>query len=96
MRVLGLSIPNQVNDKKQRWLTIFVDSFMPRCHVITWPPYDRFQTNFGSANKYFLESLELFILSTCPNHRRRVPRMIWFSFLDDFGIPEKYGVELHH
>ena len=30
---------------------LFVDSFIPRCHVITWPPRDRFQPNFGSANK---------------------------------------------
>ena len=61
---------------------LFVDSFIPRCHVITWPPRDRFQPNFGSANKNFLGSPELFILRTYPNHRRRVPRTIWFN-LDD-------------
>ena len=67
---------------------LFVDSFIPRCHVITWPPCDRFQSNFGSANRNFLVSLELFILNTCPNHRRQVPRMIWFSLLDDLESPK--------
>ena len=67
---------------------LFVDSFIPQCHVITWPPRDRFQPNFDSANKKFLGSLELFIQSTCSNHRRRVPRMIWFSFLVGLGSPK--------
>ena len=88
MRVLGLSVPNQVNVKNQQWLTFFVDSFISRCHVITWPPRDRFQPNFGSANKIFLGRLELFIPSICPNHRRLVPRMIWIIFLDDLGSPK--------
>ena len=70
-------------------VNLFVDSFIPRCHVITWPPRDRFQPNFGSANKNFLGSLELFILITRPNHRRWVPRMIWFSLLDDLGSKYK-------
>ena len=67
---------------------LFVDSFIPRCHVITWPP--KTVSNLISVHpiKIFLESLELFILSTCPNHRKQVSRMIWFSFLDDLGSPK--------
>ena len=61
---------------------------MPRCHLITWPPRDRFRPNFDTANKNFLESRELFILSACPDHRRQVQRMIWFSLLDDLGSPK--------
>ena len=64
MRVLGLSVPNQVKEQEPTVANLFVDSFIPWCHVITWPPLDHFQLNFGSANKKFLGSLELFILST--------------------------------
>ena len=62
MRVLGLSVPNQVNDKNQRWLTFLL--------ILSSP---------GVSNH---------VISTCPNYQRRVPRMIWFIFLDDLGSPK--------
>ena len=53
-----------------------VASFIPRCHVITWPPRDRFQPISSLDNRNFLGSLEFFIRRTCPNHRMQVPSTI--------------------
>ena len=63
--------------------SFLVASFMPRCHVITWPPRDRFQPISGSDNRNFLGSLEFSIRRTCPNHHMRVSSTIW-SNLDCF------------
>ena len=75
---------------KRHWPTavsFLVASFIPRCHVITWPPRDRFQPISGLDNRNFLGSLEFSIRRTCPNHRMRVPSIIWSNLLDCFWTP---------
>ena len=74
--------------RKPMVASLFVDSFIPRRHIITLLPRNRFQPNFGPANKAYLGSLELFFLSAFPNHRKRVPKMIRFNLLDDLGFPK--------
>ena len=75
---------------KRHWPTaasFLVASFIPRCHVITWPPHDHFQLISGSDNRNFLGSLEFSIRRTCPNHRMRAPSTIWSNLLDCFWTP---------
>ena len=44
MRVLGLSVLQPGKRQEPTVANLFVDYFIPRCHVITWPPRDRFLT----------------------------------------------------
>ena len=67
--------------------SFLVASFIPRCHVITWRPGDRFQPNSGSDNKNFLGSLEFSTRRTCPNYRIRVSSTICSNLLDCFWTP---------